>query len=761
MYQDNKSLLMNVDDMNFVNDLDEEKDTGFNNESDLNMDTSDESIEGNESIQRDPATGDLVAKLTSTKFLPLKQGQNGKLKFKLNSLVAHNIAYLSEKDAYKLYPVAMPNIDNTIHFSNYVYKLFEIYQDLGEHRSYSIPTIGLINSSYQSEHRATVNLAMEALVSELEFFIESAKAGEISIDRYHELEESLTILHCLKTIHFSLDTPDKEEIRSSFIAGLLEWVNRSDGEPDSEFIGHVFSSNGEQKSVFKNNIFWKLLNKLLLRGLFDQALGCIERSRIVVYLESTCKVSFDAMNDLIELIKQYPIDSDNTFREWKSTVLELSQTFSNSETNVSGELRDHMEDTLLLVSGDRSKILNYSKTWYESFCGFFLYYIPTLELAGDYLKLAIERNPMDVTNSWEECCVDIIKGNIHSIFPVLESLDNCTATFTAGICEAKGLLGSLYSNEADDISLIEKHQDGLVSGNFFSLKDGIAYYMINNFAFELCTYDNKQLWSIAIGLISLVPTNTTSAKRLTIGELLQHYPYQTNDDIEWLLSICAKWKLPYVAKSLFTKLGSSMMYEGKTIEAMTNFSKAGKFDLMQQYSWTLFEASVINGNPLEDEILTAIVKGSNFDSSNRMIISEEILANLVTNAMRQTLAPYAVLYQFYEARANEDWSTSLDMLMALIKFEYLPDYYLVMLITKFLYPIFLSDNTKPMKESVVIDIIESIETKWNSDNIKAQNIYQAVLDMDESIGKLLPEDLNEVLLVIRQKLNFKLCQEFM
>ena len=765
MEQDGNSLIMDTNGMNFLDDIDQYDSTGKGISEEESVDISSSSLEGSEGIyHRDAATGDLVTELTKSKDLPLNKDHKGQLKFKLNNLGGYNLAYVTGKDNEKLFPVSIPNMDNNEQFSKYAIKLFQIYQDLGEHRSYEVPTIGVINSTYQNEHNASVNLAMEAILSELEYFLNEIKEEKISLDKYLDLQDCLTILQCLKTIHFTLDTPDKEDIRGNFIMGLVEWINRADGEPDPQYIERVFNADNSGKSVYQNNLFWKLLNQLLLRGLFDQAAGCIKKSNIVNDLKDICQVSYNALSDLIELLQNYPVTTDESFREWKASVLELSQTFSNSETNVSGELRDYIEDSLLLISGDRFKILNYSKTWYESFCGFILYYIPTLELADEYLKLSIERNAIDVTSNWEDCCASIIKGNVYSIFPILESLNNCTATFTAAICEAKGLLRNLYTDNEGDIDLMNNNDDGEIEtaeNDLLSRKNGIAYYMINNFAFELCSYDNKELWPIAIGLITFVPVVNPTAKRMTIGELLQYYPYQTNDDIEWLLTVCAQWKLPHVIKSLFTKLGNSMMYEGKTVEAITNFSRAGRFDLVKQYSWALFEASIISGKPLEDEILSVIVQGDEKMLGETVIGTQDILKSLVTNAMRQTLSPYAVLFKYYDEIANENWSVALDLLVELITFKYLPNHCLILLITKFLYPTFLLDSTKLISEPMVIDIIEAIQSKWNSEDTKSKNTYSNLIESDNTVKQNLTDSLDNALRKIRTKLNFKLCQEFM
>lgn len=763
MYQNSNDLLMDVDELDFLDSIDGKGSSDLSNNEGTEVSLSSQDTE--EYFERDPVTGDLVMNLTKPEDLPLSKADSGQLKFKQNTIAEYNLAYVTKKDVYKLYPVNTSTMVDTHLQSNYIINMFDIYQKLGEHRSYNLPTVGVINSTSQHEHTVTVNEAMAATVSELEMFIETAKENDLPVAKYIDLEDSLNILHCLSTIHFTVDSSNGPEVRTAFLKNLLEWINRADGEPSPELIERTFSNGGEDTPCYQNIMFWKLLNQLLLRGLFEQAIGCIERSDILSQLKSTCTVSFDALTDLVELIRSYPMDDDKTFREWKAMVLELSQTFSNSQTSVSGELRDYIEDTLLLISGDRFKILNYSKTWYESFCGFILFYIPTLELTEEYLKVSTERNPIDLTNNWEESCAAIIRGDVYSILPTLESLNNCTATFTAALCEAKGLLRSVASHDDNDTRVFREtkkhtHGDKFIS-NLVTRKEGIVSYMMNNFAFELCSTDDKNLWPVAIGLISLVPATNVDTKRITIGELLQHYPYQTNDDIEWLLSVCAEWKLSHVTKSLYTRLGTSMMDEGKTIEAIANFSKAGRFDRVIQYTWTLFEASVIQGEPLEDEILNAIIQNDELSLEDNNYISEDLVDSVMTKAMRQTLSPYAVLYRFYEAMANDEPSIALDLLMRLITFSYLPDYYVVMLVTKFLYPLFLSEDDTFIDEETVVKVIDILEAKWDSKSVKSANIYRAVLESDMALGEDLPDNLAGALKIIRQQLNYKLCQEFM
>ena len=703
-----------------------------------------------EFIGRDPATGSEMYALTSENEQPLAKDEHGVLKFKMNNIATENMAYLTQLSKSKIFPTRIPRVDMSREYEHYISKLFEIYNELDEHRIYFVPTIGLVNNSYFKEHNSILNIAWEAFCTELEFFIESLKGNPDAYYRLDALEECLHILNCLKTIHFTLDSNNDGGYRKQLIDNLLNWINRSDGMPTESFIEDVFQSRTDGQEIFQTAKFWKLINQLLLRGLYKQVVGCFEKSGLLTYLEGQCDVSANVIQDIVALINQYPEDSSQTFREWKSLVLELQQSYTDSETHISGELRDCIEDTLLVISGNQSKILQYSSKWYESFSGFLLYYIPSLELSNEYLQLSLDVNPLNLTNGWEQPCVDIINNKIYSILPRLETLDTCTAAFAAALCGAKGLLEN-YIEEDSEVE-VGSFEDLL------SKRNGMASYLLNNFAFELCSHKSKNLWPVAIGLISISPVESSDAKRLAISELLPRFPFSTNDDIEWMLTVCAKWRLPQVAKKIYTILGNRLISEGNTIEALTNFSKAGKFDLVKHHSWMLFESSIFNGKPLDDLVLNSIVE-NNIDN----IIPGELLDTLVTNSMRQSLSPYAVLFQFYEAKSNARWEEALQLLLALLEFEFLPKHYFLLLVAKFLLPFYLSKDDVDINEASLLRIMQCLNDKLDSNDSKSKELYDILEEQEHMLVKNegMPDTIDQLNKLVRKKVNFKLSHEFM
>ncbi|SCW02683.1 LAFE_0F12024g1_1 [Lachancea fermentati] len=733
-------LLINLNDMKFLHNLDDDS----HDEKDVSMaqDVNDISI--------DDISGAPLTYFSKDQPIqePIEQfkGEHKFLKFKINPVFSNSLAFVSGpgmRDT-KLYTAETTLIDKSAYYKQYVSRLFEIYQDLGDDRLFTVLTIGLINHSSRNEHLKTMNLALEALVDELEILIESKRQSSQLIDTI-ELEDCLSILNCLKTIHFTIDSNEKDSTAKFFIH-LKEWINRTDGEPSEQVIEETFTKATEN-TVYETTDFWKLVNQLLLRGLFDQAIGTLEKSNIISDLENKCENTWTVLKDIISLLREYPYDAEVAFREWKSAMLQLSQFYLETETKVSPGLRDFITDMIYVLSGTQAKIVQYSRTWYECFCGLILYYIPTLELSEEYLQLSLDSHPLDVCSNWEQACTDIIRGKIFSILPVLDDLDGCTAAFTSALCEAKGLLDS-PANLAPE----QGNENNLDGGDLFSSDNSMASYLLNSFALELCCYEDRDLWAVAMGMLALSPSNNESAKRLAIAELLPHYPFRTNDDIEWLFTICAKWRLPDVAKTIYRILGNDLLYQNNVVEAMTNFSKAGEFEWVKHYSWMIFEASVMQGAPLEDMVINAIV--SDHPESE---IPIELLHSVVTDVMKQTLSPYAVLYQFYRHRDSQNWDEALDTLLHLLEFTYLPPQYCSLLIARFLNPLFLEDDSKRMPEESVVRIMRVVQNLIVDEKCIA--LYE-VLKTNEQQATL-PQKLSSVLSSTRQRLSFKICQGLM
>ncbi|CDO95106.1 unnamed protein product [Kluyveromyces dobzhanskii CBS 2104] len=717
-FTDTQDLLMDVDNLDFLT------------EGDINGDGADLSI-----------TIDPVSNAPTISF-PFEQPSGKALRFKFNNVSSRSLAFDESIDDNKMYPVQLLHLDESPEFTKYVLKLFELYQGLGEHRKNDVPTIGLIKQSSKQEHFSVVNLAFHALVTELELYIESIKNTN-KLQRIGDLEECLSILNCLKTIFFITDSPECK--REEMLESLINWVNRSDGEPNELVIQQVFDETLlTRRKVYEQSGFWDLTAQLLLRGLWSQSTQCIKNSQLLEHEDATVKLF---VTDLITIIESYPLHSESLFREWKLSVLQLISNWDEQDVEI--EMKKNLLNIFLILSGSKNKICEFSQYWYESYCGLMLYYIPTLELSHEYGQLATKDNSIDVCNNWETSCYNIINDKVADILPVLESLDLATSAFVAVLCEAKGIIRT-------DFHEIFAHREELDSDFAFRTEPSIGGFLINQLALTLSSYNDKTLWPVSVGLISLSPDSGDSTKRTILAELLPHFPYSTNDDIEWLLSVCAKWRLPDVAKTIYKILGQDTLYQNNIVEAMSNFSKAGEYEWVKHYSWMIFEASILQGGPLDDITINSIVNGDT-DSFN---IPKDLLNSVVMDVMRQTLSPYAVLYEFHKFVENNETANAINHMIELLSFPYMPEQYCVILLAKFFYPMFLKTTQTTLDESQVFTVLKMLQ-RININDACIALYAQVRATNDESASVSLPESLDIFIRDVRKSLNYKLCQAFM
>lgn len=716
-YNNTQDLLMDVDGLDF---LDQEGDSTDSVDLTISMDP--------------------VSNAPMVSF-PNEQPTGKALKFKFSNVSSRSLAFDDVQSNNKLFPVRLLNLDESKEFAQYVSKLFELYQGLGEHRKNDVPTIGLIKQTSRQEHLSIINLAFQALVTELEFYIESIKYTN-KLQRIGDLEECLSILNCLKTLYFITDSPGWKQ--EDFLESLINWVNRSDGEPNEAIIAEVFDTSLlTRRKVYETTGFWDLIAQLLLRGLWSQAIQCISKSQLLEHDEEPVRIF---ATDLITIIETYPLQSDSLFREWKNSVLQLINNWD--EQDVEPEIKKSMMNIFMILSGSKNKICEFSQYWYESYCGLMLYYIPTLELSNEYGQLATNNNAIDVCNNWETACYDIICDRVADILPVLESLDLATAAFVAVLCESKGVIRT-------DFHEIFSHKDeNMDSINAFETDPTISGFLMNQLALNLCTYDDKTLWPISVGLISLLPDIGDATKRTTLAELLPHFPYSTNDDIEWLLTVCAKWRLPEVARSIYKILGQDTLYQNNVVEAMSNFSKAGEYEWVKHYSWMIFEASVLKGAPLDDITINAIVSGD----SESFSIPKDLIDSMVTDVMRQALSPYAVLYEFHKLVESNEIENAIDNMIQLISFPYMPDQYCILLLARFFYPMFLVPENIRLQESQIFTLLKRLEKVQIND---ACHLLYSQLKNGENKVNLLPDSIDSLIRDVRKTLNYKVCQAFM
>lgn len=579
------------------------------------------------------------------------------LKFKLNPNGIDGVGFISQDPTSdkqikvfpqetKLYPATIPQFDDSSLYTDYISSLYSIYEALGDERYYSVATIGLIKKNAQREQTEVLNKAMSLTIKELEIYIERKQAQEDSDASIFELEECLFILNCLKAVYFAEDY----EIPSF----LSNWINRADPQPSLELSESVMNS----KTPYQHPFFWKFVNQLTLRGLYQNASEAVKHSGYQELSKSDINL-YNLFIDAENLLANYPSQSSpDIFKQWKKAAATASSNASIRNPKNS-ELTKSIRTLFSILSGNKSVILEASESWYEALVGLIYYHIPSAELLEEYFQDALQRHQPDRTVVWEVASVDIFEGSFLQVLRSLSSFNTATAAYVSALCEAKGLLRS-YSLDEDESGKLSSTFASLLDQDLFSTRN-VSEFLLHGHALDCLTIE--ALIPVGIGLLALSRNPTA---RSVIAEYLPKYNFKTNDDIEWALTICASLKLPQIAHVIFRIAAQRSLNNGLLLEALTLFARAGEIEFIKHHSWLIFENSLIRGGPIEDVIINAVVDDT--------IVIEDVDPETLKlpPVLHQLLAPYAILYQFWKLKKEGSLSLALVRLISLLKFPHLP-----------------------------------------------------------------------------------------
>ncbi|CDR38628.1 CYFA0S02e03862g1_1 [Cyberlindnera fabianii] len=688
------------------------------------------------------------------------------LRFKLNPNGIDGVGFISQSphcnkkikvypEETKIYTTMIPTYDDDELYVEYVSNLYGIYDALGDEKYYSVPTAGLIKRDAQRQQTEVLDNAMGLTINELELYIEKKRSRGDLEETIFELEEALYILNCLKAVYFSEDYE---------IASLLSmWANKADPQPDTEFADSVMQS----ETPFSHPYFWKYIKQLTLRGLYANAAHAIQCSKFE-NLQSTDVALYNLFVDTASLLKAYPEGSTlEVFKLWKRTAASAASNASVKNQN-HPELMKNIKILLEIISGNKNIIIEESQTWYEALVGLMYYHIPSSDLLFEYYQAATARHQPDHTSIWELACVDIFEGNFLQTLRAISSFTTSTSAYVGALCEAKGLLKG-YAFDDDESSKLGSLQYLLNQDLFSTTKP--SEFLLHSHAMDCLTVE--KLVPVGIGLLA---SSRNPAARSVIAEYLPKYNFKTNDDIEWALTVCASLKLPQIAHVIYRTAAQRSLSNGMLLEALELFARAGEVEYVKHHCWLIFETSLMLGGPIEDDVINALV-------DDDLVIEGVELQNL-SPLIRQTLAPYAVLYRFWKHKNDGSLRLALEKLLSLLKFPHLPPRLFGILVAQLL-P-FLTFNIPPkvLLKADLLSILkvldnfeESVVCKTDKKSIKqktdSDELYQICVAEERELtknywinelkeaGDQVPANLAGLIKDIRRKLATAIGRAFM
>ncbi|GME74883.1 unnamed protein product [[Candida] boidinii] len=312
----------------------------------------------------------------------------------------------------------------------------------------------------------------------------------------------------------------------------------------------------------------------------------------------------------------------------------------------------------------------------------------------------------------------------------------------------------------------------------------------------------QKLFPIGIGiLISINNSNT----REIIVEVLPHYQCNTNDDFEWCLSVCAKLRLPKTASIIYKTQGQFFKDKGYNLPSLKCFSESGDLQLVTRSIWSLFEASLIQDGPIQDDDLVEYIENGEdvvnaFDDGEKEEDEEGVVEKTSNREivksngiLRQAMSPYVSLYKYHKNLEQGNYYESINQLINLLKFKYLPKYYMCLILIKILPFINQDENliylnlndypsdkiVKELNEISKKSIRNLIENNKLIYLIQYLNEYEEILKNDPIVLKQsnylinmfknykqttdnvnIPNNVEELLLKLRKGLGFEISLKF-
>lgn len=525
-----------------------------------------------------------------------------------------------------------------------------------------------------------------------------------------KLADANNIIRCFHAVCFQADNQNK--IASSF----MNWVNCANVNPATEMLAEIMSGS----KPLNHPMFWQCVCSLVLRNLTDLATQCFQAvlPQFVDGQASLC------IQQIIHLLQNYDSEREpHIFRAWKDQTLHCLQ---NALHIGDLELRQNITVLLQILSGDTNTIIEISSSWFEAIAAFFCYIDPTRLKLEEYYEIAVDHLPVDSTVAWEEGCSAVLTGQYFLAIEKIESLDPFAATVICESCEAKGIM------------------DGYTDSSFTSVRN----WLLINFA-KLCLADTE-VYAVGIELLQLIQT---AEAREIFAEYIPRVDFESPEDVNIAIHAALAFELPEIARMLNKITAKKMEAQGSYVEALIHLDTSKDTKALVQVAWKLFEEVLISGDLTDNEIL--------MDAVNNTLDFE------ISPAVRNALAPYAVLAKAIVFVNENASSQAAQHIAALFKFPYMPLKYLGLL---FLLATTLLDRSKPrvFSTSQIVLMMKALDKWEDSANEKEQQVgielvKKCVLGRDEVAWEGMKKEIDSGLMfsVFRVKLAKEVSRAFL
>lgn len=496
----------------------------------------------------------------------------------------------------------------------------------------------------------------------------------------------LSLLECIEANHFSLASQKPELI--------LDWINKYDPKPDDELMQRVMLNPAPHKHAE----FGRYLTQLCTRGMLDKAAACVEAS----------KHEDPLLERFQNLLAAYaPMAAEGDITTWKRRAKAL-------RSGGAGGLERLVNLLLRVFCGEKDAIVECTESWYEVFGCLALF--DRRHKYNEYLETALGEKGIDPTAELENAFWDVIsEKHLKSILAV-DTYDSATAAYVSKMYDDKKLFESYYADlAAEALTEAPKRDVRLVSD-----------YLLTRHAYECL--ETHQLVPVGVGLL-LTPVISYFRRHLPkdiVGVFMPHYECFTNDDLEWAVAVCAKLQLAGTVTQLYVRQGERLLADGHIFEALNMFVKCEPpaMHKIHAVAWDMLFYNGLLGQAVGDLVDDVVHKR----------VDELFYVHPV---IRQCIAPYAVLMEFY---SEGDARVRFSKLLSLVRFKHMPARFVPLLLAHML-PLF---GTLIVAELVMIT--ETLDLLGPLDG----ELYEAVVESEGGVFEEAPKTADELVKRLRE-----------
>lgn len=520
------------------------------------------------------------------------------------------------------------------------------------------PTTTRVGDDWSDEYRA---FAAEAYATALGANASADNTGRFadflsSIKHYREtlrqgetveaepLDDAYSVALCIYAVYFNngamgqsgfFGSQTTYEVRQP----LLEWVNNSEQSPSVELGNEIMAQN----PAVEHRDFWKYIYQLVCRGMFTQAVYCLQESGAMENDPSCAEV----MKATIDILKKYPEESGNVsfyFRQWHNSLANVQTKLLKISD---AKIQKGFATLFQVLSGDEATIMSVYHSWFDALVTQQQFVDPSDARMKSYYDSAVANHPVDSFSIWETGASHAFKGELLLAIEVLENCDSVIAALVANLCYDAGLL------------------TGYGAANPAALPD----FHLTNFALQCLGYEDL----VSIGINVLQHVRDVGPARQILALVLPRLSYETAGEIEWVLKTCKNNGLAEVEVQIMQTLAQKSIQNNNNLMGLCMFAQTGNIAALRHHCWGLFKNALVAKKPLED------------DQSLTAYINDPASVADVPAEVAECIAPYAVLTEYFNMRRTGQLVKSSQYLLSLFQFPLMPTEYLGLLIHQLIY----------------------------------------------------------------------------